>query len=202
MSAIVIKVGGSLFDLPDLGRKLSRLLRMPGMNEAILVPGGGATANVAREWDRCHGLGEETSHWLALQALSLNARFLASLLPAETTEIVSDLEQSSESWRQGRTPIIDLYAVAQADEGRPGCLPHCWAVTSDSLAARIALLVQARQLLLLKSTSIPEGIDWAEASRRDFVDPFFADLIREIRKPGHKPMEVHAVDFRNWPAHP
>jgi aspartokinase-like uncharacterized kinase len=170
------------------------------MNEAILVPGGGATAEMVRRWDRCHGLGEEAAHWLALQALSLNARFLASLLPAEATEIVSDLEHCSESWRLGRTPIIDLYAVARADDGRPGCLPHCWAVTSDSLAARIAFLVRARQLLLLKSTSIPERIDWAEASRRGFVDPFFAALIREIQKPGQKLMEVRAINFRNWPA--
>jgi aspartokinase-like uncharacterized kinase len=173
---------------------------MPVMREALLVPGGGATANVVREWNRCHGLGEEAAHWLALQALSLNARFLASLLPAETTVIVNDLEQCSESWRLGRTPIIDLLAVARADEARPGCLPHCWAVTSDSLAARIAFLVQARQLLLLKSTSVPERIDWTEASREGFVDPFFAALIREIQKPGQKPMEVRAVDFRNWPA--
>jgi aspartokinase-like uncharacterized kinase len=196
----VIKVGGSLFDLPDLGGKLRRLLDMPGMNETILVPGGGATANVVREWDRCHGLGEERSHWLALQALSLNARLLASLLPAEATEIVSDLEQCSESWRQGRTPIIDLLAVARADDGRPGCLPHCWSVTSDSLAARVAILIQAPKLILLKSTSIPEGINWAEAGRRGLVDPIFAEVIRQTSRAGQRPMEVQAVNFRQWPA--
>jgi aspartokinase-like uncharacterized kinase len=200
VSAIVIKVGGSLFDLPELGGRLRRLLDMPGMNETILVPGGGATANVVREWDRCHGLGEEVSHWLALQALSLNARFLASLLPAEKSEIVSDLEHCPESWRQGRTPIIDLLAVARADEGRPGSLPHCWAVTSDSLAARIAILIQAPRLILLKSTSIPEGIDWAEAGRRGLVDPIFAEVIRQTSRAGQRPMEVQAVNFRQWPA--
>jgi hypothetical protein len=61
-------------------------------------------------------------------------------------------------------------------------------------------LVQVRQLLLLKSTSVPDWIDWAEASRQGFVDPFFAALIGEIQKPGQKLMEVRAINFRNWPA--
>jgi len=197
-SPIVIKVGGSLFDLPDLGGKLVRLLNMPGINEVLLVAGGGATADLVRDWDRCHGLGEERSHWLALQALSLNARFLANLLPAEKTEIVDHLDQCAETWRQGRWPIVDLHAIARADEGRPGCLPHCWSVTSDSLAARIAILVQARQLLLLKSTFIPQGIDWAEAGWRGLVDPIFAEVIRRTSTGGQRSMEIQAVNFRQW----
>jgi 5-(aminomethyl)-3-furanmethanol phosphate kinase len=197
-SPTVIKVGGSLFDLPDLGGKLARMLNMPGMRKALLVPGGGATANVVREWDRCHGLGEETSHWLALHALALNARFLAKLLPAGTTEIVDDLDQCRESWRQGRWPIINLYAMARADEGRPGCLPHRWSVTSDSLALRMAFLIHARRLILLKSASLPEGIDWDEASRRRFVDSYFGEMIRGTRGLGQEPLEIQTVNFRTW----
>ena len=69
---IVVKVGGSLFDLPDLGTRLAAWLRQFEESNVLLVPGGGAAADAIRDFDRVHQLGEETSHWLAIQALSLN----------------------------------------------------------------------------------------------------------------------------------
>src|SRR5207248_10732580 len=84
----VIKVGGSLFDLPELGGGLRRWLAASGVESALLVPGGGATTNAIRQLDRCHRLGEERSHWLALQAVTLNAYFLQGLLPG--TAVVTE----------------------------------------------------------------------------------------------------------------
>src|SRR5262249_17829191 len=68
---VVVKVGGSLFDLQDLGPRLHALLTVRPQCSPLLVPGGGAVADVVRALDRRHQLGEETSHWLALQAMSL-----------------------------------------------------------------------------------------------------------------------------------
>src|SRR5579862_134578 len=76
----VVKIGGSLYDLPDLRSRLQRWLdRLPG--RILLVPGGGRTTDVIRDFDAVHSLGEERSHWLALRALALNAVCLADLLP-------------------------------------------------------------------------------------------------------------------------
>jgi len=47
----------------------------------LIVPGGGATAEAIRSFDDTHQLGDEAAHWLAIQALSVNARFLQALLP-------------------------------------------------------------------------------------------------------------------------
>ena len=75
-SVVVVKVGGSLYDLPDLGSRLRAwLTEQCAGDDVVLVPGGGGTADVIRHFDRVHGLGEETSHWLALRALTLNAQF-------------------------------------------------------------------------------------------------------------------------------
>src|SRR5262249_50947889 len=78
---VVVKVGGSLYDLPGLGARLRAWLERLPSREVLLVPGGGPAADVVRDLDRLHRLGEEAAHWLALRALSVNARFLAALLP-------------------------------------------------------------------------------------------------------------------------
>ena len=90
---IVVKVGGSLFDLPGLGSRLVSWLETLPHSEVLLVAGGGVAADVVRQLDRCHGLGEETSHWLALRALSLTAHLLASLLqPHRPIAVVERLD--------------------------------------------------------------------------------------------------------------
>jgi aspartokinase-like uncharacterized kinase len=200
---IVVKVGGSLFDLPDLGPRLGQWLTSLPTGEVLLVPGGGPTADVIRDLDRTHGLGEEAGHWLALQALSLNAYFLARILVAFANPVIVEGPSASEPlWRSGRLPILDAHGFARADEGRPGCLPHRWSVTSDSVAARVAVVAGASQLILLKSATLPERIGWTEAGRCGFVDPYFAEALQDNASGGAMPVVVRAINLRGWPAHP
>ena len=176
-SVVVVKVGGSLYDLPDLGSRLRAwLTEQCAGDDVVLVPGGGGTADVIRHFDRVHGLGEETSHWLALRALTLNARFLASLLPP--AYVVGTIDSLRDAWEKNQLPILDAHEFARDDEKRPGHLPHSWAAASDALAARVALVVRARHLILLKSTTIPPGMDWREAGRQGLVDAMFAEVLR------------------------
>jgi aspartokinase-like uncharacterized kinase len=168
---LVIKVGGSLFGLPDLGPRLRRWLPTLARADLLLVPGGGAAADVVRDLDRRHGLGEERAHWLALRALTLTAHFLADLLPG--ARVVADPRETA------GLAVLDAYAFARADDA----LPHSWAVTSDSVAARAAAVARADRLILLKSVSpapfLPgAGADWAEAARLGLVDPTFPALVR------------------------
>lgn len=188
----VIKVGGSLFVRPDLAGRLRTWLAALPSRHILLVPGGGAAADVVRDLDRRHHLGEENSHWLALRAVALNAWFLASLLP--DSDVVTDFEQCPACWQHGKTPILDAHAFATGDEDRVGHLPHSWEVTSDSLAARAAIVGQARQLILLKSTPTPEGIEWSEAGRRGFVDVHFAPVLAAA-----KALTVRAVSLDALP---
>ncbi len=188
----IVKVGGSLFDLPDLGPRLQCWLaaERPAGGGVLLVPGGGPTADVVRELDRRHGLGEEKSHWLALRALSLNAHFLASLLPSAC--VTDDPLECRRVWQKGGIPILDVHEFARADEDRLDCLPHSWAVTSDAFAARVAIVTSARSLVLLKSTSVPAGVSWAEAGRMGFVDAMFAEVLRQA--PHH--LQVRIINLR------
>jgi aspartokinase-like uncharacterized kinase len=187
---VVVKVGGSLFDLPGLGARLRCWLDALGTAHVLLVPGGGPTADVIRALDRRHGLGQEHAHWLALQALSLNAAILQRLVPG--TQVLDAWDEWPALCRPGLVPIVDGWRFARADEARPGHLPHRWEVTSDSLAARVAVVARARQLILLKSVTIPETMSWADAARCGYVDPFFAEACR----PAGGPLSVRAVNFR------
>jgi aspartokinase-like uncharacterized kinase len=182
----VAKVGGSLYSLRDLQSRLYRWLNDQADDRVLLVPGGGATADVVRGFDECHALGEEKAHWLALRALSLNAAFLAALLPEAAVVDYPD--------RAGRgVSILDAFAFVSLDERRHANqgLPHAWAATSDSVAARAAIVGRASRLLLLKSVTIPHEIGWVEAGRLGFVDPLFATLIFDA--PG---LAVEAVNLR------
>jgi 5-(aminomethyl)-3-furanmethanol phosphate kinase len=187
--AVVVKVSGSLFDLPDLGLRLRRCLDELGTRDVLLIPGGGITADAVRQLDRWQKLGEEHSHWLALRAMTLNAGFLAALL--SNGVVIKELNEYRDALTEGKAPILDAYAFCREDERRPGCLPHTWAVTSDAVAARVAAVAGARQLLLLKSVPLPEGIDWVEAGHRGLIDRYCGDLL------GQLPLtEVRWVHFR------
>lgn len=166
-SIAVIKVGGSLFGLPDLAARLRFFVGKPIARRLLLVPGGGAAADGVRDLDRQHGLGEEASHWLALRALTMNAHFLHALLP----------ELPVVGWpAPAGSGILDPHAFALADDAKPDHLPHSWDVTSDALAARAAGLLGA-DLVLLKSVDVSAAKSWDEATRAGIVDAYFAKAL-------------------------
>jgi len=167
---LVAKVGGSLFDLPDLGDRLRVWLSALEDRPVVFVPGGGAAADAIRSLDRTHRLGETTAHWLALRVLTVNAHFLSSLLGADVIPAPTPLN--------ARIAVLDPYAFCRGDEGRTGALEHSWRVTSDSLAARAASMV-GRELVLLKSTNLPDGMAWTDAARAGLVDETFAKIVAD-----------------------
>ena len=189
--SVVVKVGGSLLDLPDLGPRLAAWLGERHDGPLLLVPGGGPTADVVRQLDRRHHLGEEAAHWLALRAMTVNAWVLAALVHRRELRVAGGPEEWQKAWGRGQIPVLDAHAFARADEGRPGCLPHFWAVTSDSVAARVAMAAGAARLVLLKSAPWPEGWTWQQAREAGYVDAYFQVAANGLPA-------VEAVDFRAW----
>ena len=184
-----MKVGGSLFDWPDLKPRLASYLASLGGEPVLLVPGGGRAADAVRELDRVHSLGEVKSHWLALRSLTTNAHFLADLLGLQVTE---SLHAARFAWRRTPAIILDPLRFARGDESRPDHLPHVWTATSDSIAARVARVAEAQRLILLKSVAIPSAMDWTAAAQRGLVDKMFAELVAGAR------FTVEGVNLRTW----
>lgn len=163
---IVVKVGGSLFDHPRLGPGLRAYLNSLAPTPVLLVAGGGRVADAVRQLDRIHGLGEEAAHWLALRSLATTAEFVRQQLPSVS-----------------HCTVVECFQFAQDDESRPGRLPHTWAVTTDSIAARVAQVLGADRLVLLKSVDIPSGTPWPIAAERGWVDAYFPRIAAELRCP-------------------
>jgi aspartokinase-like uncharacterized kinase len=177
----VVKVGGSLFDMPDLGARLRSWL---GGARTLLVPGGGATADAIRNLDRVHRLGEEAAHWLALHALSVNAQFLARMLDVQVTSRIWDPAAEA-------ICVLDPLPFFREDERSADRLPHTWRVTSDSLAARIAVCAAACELVLLKSVSWRVHDGWPAAVAADVVDTHFPVVLQQAPA-----LPVRIVNFR------
>jgi aspartokinase-like uncharacterized kinase len=180
MSAtVVIKVGGSLLDWPELPARLNWYLERRRGQRLVLIAGGGRFADVLRELDRVHGLGEERSHALALRILDATSHLLAALVAG--SRVVDALEQFEPVWQAGEIPVLAPRNFLDRDGRSPDPLPHTWATTTDSIAARVATRIEADELVLLKSATPPEGASRVEAVRLGLVDPEFAAAARGLR---------------------
>jgi aspartokinase-like uncharacterized kinase len=176
---IVVKVGGSLFDLPDLGPRLRRFLESLQESDRLIVPGGGAAADVVRVLDATHRLGPVVAHGLALRACALNAAFLQALL--------SGAALVGAPAAGAGLAILDPLAFALGDEE----LPPSWDVTSDAVAARAAELAGG-ELVLLKSVTLPAGMTWRQAAAAGHVDVVLPGIVERAG------LRVRAVNLREW----
>jgi 5-(aminomethyl)-3-furanmethanol phosphate kinase len=166
----VIKVGGSLFDFAAFPQAWRRWLaeQPPAVN--LLIAGGGQLADVIREADRTWGLGDETAHWLAIDVLAASARLLTAILKDARLEHDWDRLLNGVADREAGPPIVFCpVRFLQQREARfpPHPLPHDWSVTSDSIAARIAGILGAEELVLLKSADPPAPL------QPPYVDEYF-----------------------------
>lgn len=178
LGLVVIKVGGSLLDWPELPRRLAAFLdRQRGQEaclreRAVLVAGGGAFADLIRAMDQTHALGDQKAHCLAIRSLDLTAELLAALLPGSAV-----VHRADDLWACRKLEQVPILApgrlLAEVDDRGPGPLPASWDVTSDSIAARIAVLLGARRLILLKSVGLSSDVDRGEAARLGLVDAMF-----------------------------
>jgi aspartokinase-like uncharacterized kinase len=185
----VLKVGGSLNRkqaLQALGQEIGWLATQHSL---LVVPGGGVFSDTVRDYYRRYQLTETTAHRMAVLAMDQFGCLLGDLVPGSI--LVTDLLMARQVSASNRTPILlPSSLVIQADP-----LPHTWRVTSDSIAAWVAGLVNARRLILLKDidglfSSDPTEGDPARllslmsveeiAAHRGGVDEYLAAILASI----------------------
>ena len=199
MSLVVIKVGGSLYDLADLGPRLQRLLDQLAGANVVLFPGGGASADVVRDWHRRFELSEDAAHLLAIESLQMNAELLKQLLPG--CRLVRDEQLARAHWQPRSGPVIlaPKQELLHLEQQQPAeAPPHTWDVTSDSLAAWVALSWQADALVMVKSVPHPGAEPVTAAVRRGLVDPYFPGLAGRLPRVDWCDLRADTVAVTPW----
>jgi len=175
----VIKVGGSLFDYAGFLPAWKRWSAEQPPAAQVLIAGGGKLADAIREADTVWGIGDETAHWLCIDTLAVSARLLAAILKECRLESSWQRLRQQLDERQVDVPLVfcPVEFLQQVEQRlAPQPLPHGWSVTSDSIAARIAGILDADELVLLKSADPPAYAP----PRPPYVDEYFAQAARGL----------------------
>ena len=166
----VLKIGGSLSRGQSLAVLCQEIGRLGARHRLLVVPGGGDFADIVRDHYRRFRLNETTAHAMALSAMDQYGWLLGDLIP--DGDVVRDILSARKTTASGRVPILlPATLLIQADP-----LPHSWQVTSDSIAAWIAGLVCASQLVLLKDV---DGL-LPDRSRSETAEVLPAMSVKEL----------------------
>ena len=165
---VVVKVGGSLMaHAPALRQVLDVLGRS---NDVLIVPGGGIFADAVRDAYGRGAVDDDAAHWMAVLAMDQYAELLAGRI--SRARRVTSLHEARAAFGARRVPVLAPSRWLRDVDP----LPHSWDVTSDSLAAWVAVQAEAVRLVLIK----PPGASGA------IVDRAFASVC-----PPH--LEIHTV---------
>ena len=152
----------------------------------LVVPGGAGFADAVRDADRRFGLRAEASHRMAILGMEQFGWLLSELIPG--AERCADLARVG----TGRTTVL-LPAALPLD-----ALPASWQVTSDSIAAWVAVQVGAGRLVLVK------GVDGLYAEWPARGEPLARLSVAELAalRPGgvdsYLPTVLEHARFETW----
>jgi len=183
-SLSILKLGGSLLSLPDVGDRLLSFVEQHQIINPVVVVGGGDAANLVRVWADRFNLSDSEGHDLALQAMTLNAQLLSRLNVRFT--LINTLPIRDAPCGQSQISILNCQTAANGLETnlpREQHIPKSWDVTSDSIAAWFATFWKAERLYLLKSADMPDELTERRLTS-DGLPEHRADVVRCLTRRG------------------
>ena len=113
---------------------------LEGQN-CLFVIGGGEFANLIRKYDVEIGFSQDVTHETAIDSMDILAKLLNDKLAF--TEISYTIEEAKSISDSNKIPIMICSGILKENEP----FKHSWYVTSDSIAAYIASLLNAKLLI-------------------------------------------------------
>ena len=169
---IVLKLGGSLLSSPVLLQYL-QLACEQGQGQLIIVPGGGVFAEQVRVTQKQWQYNDKTAHAMAILAMQQ----MALLFQGVCAELVLvDKVATIPMALQRQQVVVWSPLVTELDAAG---LAASWDVTSDSLAAWLAIQLSAYKLLLVKSVAIPADATLEQLSIAGIIDQAFTRLVHD-----------------------
>lgn len=184
---IIVKLGGSLFNTPELVLWLQRLAETSRSIPIVIVPGGGPFADVVRKAQTQHHFNDKTAHHMALIAMKQFGLMLSAL---EENCLPFDIHKPEQP--------LSVWLPDDALLSEP-TLIHSWDLTSDSLALWLASQLKAEQLLLVKRIHV-NSTSIKQLSNNQIIDRSFADLFTDAAIPTriiHYQSQVNFIDYIN-----
>ena len=162
---VIVKIGGSLFDSPNLKDWLGKLAAIED-KRVVLVPGGGPFADqvraAAERWD----ISEIAAHHMAVMAMQQYAYLLSSL--NSNIEMLHSYKEilnvGSNSCLMVWMPYYDVVNLCD--------YPKNWSTTSDSLALWLASKLSAHHLNIVKCADI-QNKKTQQIINSEIVDGYF-----------------------------
>ena len=171
MNIRVIRVGGSLLTWNAFTPTFQQWLSEQSCARNVLIAGGGPWVELLRQAAARFEIAEPDAHMLCVKAMQTTAALLAEVCDCP---LVTRLDEVTK--HNGSTVAFDVYGfLNEVDAKSPSPLPQSWAVTSDSIAARVANELGNADLILLKSADCPaeNDRDLATLSKAGYVDEYF-----------------------------
>ncbi|MDG1512422.1 MAG: hypothetical protein P8R31_12045 [Mariniblastus sp.] len=186
----VIKIGGSLLELPELTCRLEDwLTQQPPMLNFCIV-GGGQPVQKIKDFART--IDSSKSHWAAIQQMDRHAISLS-----QTSQHWSFFD-SPDSLQESLATTLNFIGMEAWLRNTIVCLPESWDVTSDSIAVVLARYLNSKELTLLKSTLPPRDKSLTQLIDMGFVDRYFETALTSAEDSQLSPLEqLKIVNFRD-----
>ena len=139
----VVKIGGSLF--PNCAIELAKQLED---TNSVIILGGGEFANLIRKYDAEINFSQQTNHWTAIECMDIIAKLLDDKV--DSTRLAFSIEEVNNVSDEGLTPIFVVSKFLKEEDP----FECSWDVTSDSIAAYVAHLLNANLLIVTNVNGI------------------------------------------------
>ena len=139
----VVKIGGSLF--PNYAIDLANKLKS---TNSCIVLGGGEFANLIRKYNDEQHFSEEITHWTAIDCMDIIAKLVNDKV--ESAKLAYSIEEINQISNEGFTPIFIVSEFLKKEDP----FECSWDVTSDSIAAYVAHLLNANLLIVTNVNGI------------------------------------------------
>jgi len=168
-TALVLKLGGSLLSHTALIQFL-QLASQEGKGQVVIVPGGGVFAEQVRLTQQQWQYDDKTAHYMAILAMQQMALLFQGLCPDlrivnKVGLIRAKMQQHAIIW----SPL--------ATELDAAGIPASWDITSDTLAAWLAVQLSIEQLILVKCAEFSADSTVQQLSDSGIIDKAFADFV-------------------------
>ena len=188
----VVKIGGSLYCEPELAVWLKTLAAID--KRIVIVPGGGPFADTVRQLQKQTGISDTTAHQMALLAMEQYGLLLCDMQTGLTP--ANNQDEIFKALNKGKIPVWLPSQMCMHATG----ITQDWSMTSDSLAAWLASILDAESLILIKHGNPADdmGLDtlstagWVDAAFPNYASQFGRTIKIFGRNESHRFKDVHA----------